>query len=174
MCKFETLKEQVEAVRGTTFAGLNTFTQVKLKGGKKNPMQNRVTKRTERANVMLFSNTKDSGYVSMVKKRMIAEGKDPDTFEPKPRRWGTRIGNSPFIEHNDKKYLECFFISPGKSTYYLDDEEIDKEDIEGLDIKPKETEAQKESQGGIEDKVVIRTFDVNSIESITIKGKELA
>jgi hypothetical protein len=173
MHNFETLKEQINGVKGTTFAGLTTLTSVKLKGGKKNAMQGRVTKRTENSNVMLFSNTEDSGYVSMVRKRMVAEGKDPDTFEPKPRAWGKRIGSSPFIEHKDKYYLECFFISPGKVTYFLDGEEIDKDQIEGLDEKPTETQAYKESQGGIENKVVIRTFAIDSIESITVRGKEI-
>lgn len=173
MCNFEKIKEQIEGVNGTTFAGLTTLTNVKLKGGKKNPMQGRVTKRTEKANVILFSNTKDNGYVSLIRKRMVSEGKDPDTFEPKARAWGKRVGSSPFIEHNGKNYLECFFISPGKTTYYLDGEEIDENDIEGLDKKPKETQAYKESQGGIEDKVVIRTFSIDSIESINIRGKEI-
>jgi hypothetical protein len=173
MCNFDKIKEQIDTVKGTTFGGLTTVTEVKLKGGKKNLMQGRVTKRTVGSNIMLFSNTKDSGYVSMVKRRMVNEGKDPDTFEVKPRAWGTRVGNSPFIEHKDKKYLECFFISPGKSTYFLDGVEIDKDDIEGLDVKNTDTQAHVESQGGIEDKVVIRTFSLDSIESVTITGKEI-
>ena len=134
------LKQQIDQIKGTTFCGLTTLTSVKLKGGKKNPMQGRVTKKTEDANVILFSNTKDSGYVSIVRRRMISEGKDPDTFVPKPRAWGERVGNSPFIEHKGKHFLECFFISPGKSTYYLDGKEIDKDEIEGLETEKPKTE----------------------------------
>lgn len=170
---YDVLKEQMDTVKGTTFAGLSTLTDVKLKGGKKNPHQGRITKKTIDSNVILFSNTKDSGYVSIIRKRMLSEGKDPDTFEPKARAWGTRIGSSPFIEHNGKYYLECFFISPGRTTYYLDGEEIAKEDIEGLEDKAKTTESDKyiESQGGIENKVVVRTFSLDSIVSIALKGE---
>jgi hypothetical protein len=173
MATFLNLKKEIDKIKGTTFCGITTLTAVKLKGGKKNEMQGRVTKKMEDGNVMLFSNTKDPGYVSIVRKRMIAEGKDPDTFTPKPRAWGTRMGNSPFIEHNNKHYLECFFISSGKTTYYLDDEVIEKEDIEGLDIKAPVTEKQEESQGGIENKVVIRTFAIESIENLKLKGKQI-
>jgi hypothetical protein len=164
------LKQQIDKIKGTTFCGLSTLTAVKLKGGKKNSMQGRVTKKTEDANVILFSNTKDSGYISMVRRRMVSEGKDPDTFELSPRAWGVRMGNSPFIEHNGKHYLECFFISSGKSTYYLDGEEIDKEKIEGLDVETPKTEKYVESQGGIENKVIIRTFAIESIEKLNMKG----
>lgn len=170
MATYLGLKQEIDKIKGTTFCGLTTLTAVKLRGGKKNSMQGRVTKKTEDANVILFSNTKDSGYVSLVRKRMIAEGKDPDTFEPKPRAWGTRMGNSPFIEHNGKHYLECFFLSPGKTTYYLDGKEIDKDLIEGLDSDKPKTEAYEESQGGIENKVVIRTFAIESIERLKMKG----
>jgi hypothetical protein len=173
MATFLGLKKEIEKVKGTTFCGLTTLTAVTLKGGKKNEMQGRVTKKMEDANVMLFSNTEDPGYVSIVRKRMIAEGKDPDTFTPKPRAWGQRMGNSPFIEHKDKHYLECFFVSKGKVTYYLDNEEIPKEKIEGLDEKPEKTEKEIESQGGIENKVVIRTFAIESIESLKLKGKTI-
>lgn len=173
MIEFDALKEKVESIKGTTFAGLNTVTSVKLKGGKKNPQQGRITKKTVGANIILFSNTQDSGYVSMVRNRMIAEGKDPDTFVPKERAWGKRIDSTPFIEHNGNYYLECFFVSSGKSTYFLDGNPIDKSDIEGLD-DPKEepTDKYKESQGGVENKVVIRTFSLSSIESIKLKGEE--
>lgn len=175
MIQYEQLKETIDQVRGTTFAGMTTLTQVKLKGGKKNPHQGRVTKRTEGSNVILFANTKDPGYVSLVRKRMISEGKDPDTFEPQPRRWGVRVENTPFISHNDKYYLECFFVSAGKSTYFLDGEEIEKDKIEGLEDKEEKEsrESFKESQGAIENKVIIRTFDLNSIESIKLRGTEL-
>lgn len=75
MATYVGLKEELAKVKGTTFCGLTTRTNVKLKGGKKNPMQGRVTKKMEDANVILFSNTEDSGYVSLVRKRMLAEGK---------------------------------------------------------------------------------------------------
>jgi hypothetical protein len=106
----------------------------------------------------------------MVKRRMEKEGKDSSTFELKPRAWGTRIEGTPFVEHNEKTYLECFFISPGKSEYFLDGEPIQKEEIEGLEETKTPSE---ESQGGIENKIIIRTYSADSIEKIKIKNETL-
>lgn len=180
MITYEQLNDVVSKVNGTTFAGLTTRTNVKLKGGKKNPMQDRVTKLTENANVIVYSNAEKSGYADMVKRRMVAEGKDPDTFELKPRPWGTRIGKSPFIEHKDKYYFECMFVSPGTTTYFLDDEPIEKDQIEGLP-EPKEKPAEEEpaAEGkpfrneDLEKKVIIRTFGLDSIVSIKLKNEVL-
>jgi hypothetical protein len=177
--KYEDLKALVETVKGTTFAGLDTLTSVSLKGGKKNPMQGRVTKRTTNANIMLFSNSTVNGYEAMVKRRMLKEGKDPDTFQVKPRAWGQRVGNSPFIEHNGKYYLECIFVSGGKSEYFLDGQPIEKENIEGLEEPKEKTEETTVDENkpfrneDLEDKVIIRTFSLDSIERITVKGEEL-
>ena len=171
--KLEQIKELLESVKGSTFAGLDTLTSVTLKGGKKNPMQNRVTKKTTGANVILFSNTEHNPYEAMVKRRMEAEGKDPETFEVKPRAWGTRVGHSPFIEHKGKYYLEVIFRSSGTSEFFLDGEPIAREDIEGLDDessdKVKETEAA--SQGGISEKVVLRTFAIENIQELRLLGE---
>jgi len=172
MIDYDVLKKQIDAIKGTTFAGLTTKTSVKLKGGKKNLQQGRITKITEKANIMLFSNSSVNGYEGMVKRRMVAEGKDPQEFVLKPRPWGKRVDNSPFIEHNGKYYLECFFINAGTSSYFLDDEPIDKKDVEGLDDPKEKTETQVESQGGIDDKVILRTFALESILSIKIKSEE--
>jgi hypothetical protein len=167
--EYDKLKSVIDQVRGTTFAGMDTVTEVKLKGGKKNPMQGRVTKVTRGANTMVFSTTQCSAYEDMVKRRMVKEGLDPDTFTVQKRKWGTRVGHTPFIEHNGTKYLECFFISPGKTEYQLDGTPIDPSEIQGLpDTKPSES-----SQGGIEDKVVVRTFKLDSIQAIRIGGVAL-
>jgi hypothetical protein len=119
---------------------------------------------------MLFSNTSCNSYENMVKRRMEKEGKNPEEFSVGSRAWGTRVGNSPFIEHNDKYYLEVFFISPGKTYYTVDGKETDKDLIEGL---PESKPASEESQGGIEDKVIIRTFSVDSIQRIRMKNQEI-
>lgn len=166
---YEKLKAEVDKVKGSTFVSLDTVTDVKLTGGKKNPFQGRVKKITDGANVMIFSGTAQNGYENMVKRRMLEEGKDPDTFVLGKCAWGTRIGETPFIEHNGKHYLECVFISPGKSKYLVDGVETPKEEIEGIP----EAKENTESQGGIENKVVIRSFALDSISSVRMKGVEL-
>lgn len=179
MITYEQLNELVSQVKGTTFAGLTTKTQVKLTGGKKNEMQGRVEKLTEGSNIILYSNSEKNGYAEMVKRRMIKEGKDPSEFQLKPRAWGVRVGKSPFIEHNDKYYFECIFVSPGKTTYLLDGNPILKEDIVGLPVPKENTEEEVESEkkqfsnNDLEDKVIIRTFALESIVSIKLKNEEL-
>lgn len=172
---YEELKKIINEVNGCTFAGLDTITSVTLFGGKKNPMQGRVTKRNVGSNVMLFSNTDVNPYEMMVKRRLEAEGKDPAVFTVKPRTWGTRVENSPFIEHKGKYYLEVFFRSSGKNVYYLDGNEIEKDQIEGLESPTAKDDTDKApAQGGLEDKVQLRTYSIESIEKIRINGMEIA
>ena len=144
---------------GTTFAGLTTLTQVRLTGGKKNPHLGRVTKRTV-ANVMLFAD-----YERAVQRKLYKEGKEGLEFEVSERTWGTRVGKSCFIEHNDHLYLEVIFKSVSSVQYFLDGQPIDKNAIQGM---PASREAE---QGGLEDKVIIRTYAVESVERITIGGE---
>lgn len=169
---YEQVKPVVEQLKGSTFAGIDTTIEVKLLGGKKNEMQGRVQKHTVGANVILFNNIKGSAYEAMVRRRMMAEGKDQEEFELKPRKWGERVGSSPFIEHNGKYYIEVFFRSPGKVYYTLDGEEISKEDIVGLPVK-KESDEPDESQGSIEDKVIIRTYALDSITKMNVLNESL-
>jgi len=168
--EYTKLKEKIDLIKGSTFAGLDTETKVKLTGGKKNLMQGRVTKRTIGANTMIFSNVDANSYENMVKRRMTAEGMDASEFSVGSRAWGTRVSNTPFIEHKEKVYLECIFISSGKSKYYLDDVEVDSDDIEGL---PAPRPLPEQSQGGIDNKVIVRTFSLDSIKAIRIAGEEL-
>lgn len=166
---YNTIKTEVDKVKGTTFVSIDTVTDVKLTGGKSNPLQGRVQKLTRGANVMVFNSTEQNGYENMIKRRMIEEGKDPSTFTLGKRAWGQRIDQTPFIDHNGKKYIECIFVNPGKSTYLVDGVETDKDDIQGIP----ESKENADSQGGIENKVVIRTFALDSIQSVRINGTEI-
>lgn len=164
------LEIAVQSVTGMSFIGLDTLTEVTLKGGKKNPMQGRVRKQTLGANIMAFSNKNVNGYEAMIERRLIAEGKDPASFVLGERKWGMRLPDMPIITHEKdgvtKFYLEVIFLYPGKSTYFLDGKPIPKADIEGLnDSEPGE-------QGGLENKVIIRTFAAESIIALRIDGKE--
>lgn len=169
---FEKVKAEVDKIKGTAFIGLDTETDVVLRGGKKNPLQGKVKKVTTGANVMIFAGTEQNGYENMVKRRMLDEGKDPSTFTLGSRAWGTRIPKTPFIEHNGKHYLECIFISPGTSVYLVDGVPTKKTEIEGFP-ETKETEAVIEGQGGIDNKIVLRTFSFDSLTAVRIKGLEL-
>lgn len=156
-------------INGATFVGLDTHTDVKLSGGKKNPMQGRVTKVMTGANVMSFQNKNFNAYEAMIRRRLDKEGKDPGAFELGSRAWGTRIPDMPIIEHFKdgvtKYYLEVIFVKAGEVTYLLDGAPIAKADIIGL------IESGGGEQGGLDDKVIIRSFAAESITELRIDGK---
>lgn len=155
----------LDSIRGNTFASMDTITEVKLKGGRKNPMLGRVTKHTTGNRVQLFTSFR--GYKNMVNRRLEAEGKTPD-FEPKPLPWGQRVEDSPLIEHNGKFYIQMIFQKGGESTYYLDNKVIDKSAIEGFDEKEITSGRQNLED---ENSVIVRTFALDSIREIRMMGE---
>jgi hypothetical protein len=169
--KYTQVVAAIQNVNGASFVGIDTLIEVKLTGGKKNPMQGRITKRMVGASVMVFQNKNSNGYENMVERRLIQEGKDPTAFSLGPRLWGTRIPNMPIIEHfkdnETKYYLEVIFLKPGKVEYKLDGAPIDEADIEGLPVVKSDPEA----QGGLDNTVIVRTFSADSITEIRVDGK---
>lgn len=161
------LNPEVSGLNGASFIGIDTLTNVKLSGGKANPMQGLVTKATVGSSVMIFSNKNSNGYENMVERRLIAEGKDPNSFSLSPRVWGTRIANKPLVEHKGEYYLEVIFLKAGETSYLLSGRPIRKDLVEGLPEKSEEG-----SQGGLDNKVIIRTYKVSSITRVTI-NKEI-
>jgi hypothetical protein len=63
----------LEKLKGVSFIGLDIETQVKLKGGKKNPMQGRVTKRVTGSTVLVAQNKNTNTYQNMVRNRIAGE-----------------------------------------------------------------------------------------------------
>lgn len=161
------LRDVLKMVNGNTFIGLDTITIPTLKGGRKNPQQGRVTKVVEGSNVMVFTNSNMNGYNNMVKRRLQQEGKDPETFELQSRKWGTRLPKLPIVEHKGEYYLEVIFLNAGKSLYFLDGQPIKKDEVDGLQ------ESQAPEQGGLDNKVMIRTYKVASIKRMTINHQVL-
>lgn len=155
----------VENINGATFLSIDSHIKMELSGGKKNVMKDKVFKTTKNIIAQAFTNQNKNGYLSMVNKRLLAEGKEPYTL--KNRVWGTRIPNTPLVEHKGKYYLELIVQSCGEVTYQYEGKDIKKEEIEGLKTV-KEAE-----QGGLEDKVIVRVFSLDSITSIKINGRVL-
>lgn len=182
MSKRYTLREIFANVNGSSFVGIDTESVVKLKGGKKNEQQGRVTKRVTGAQVMVFTNQESNGYENMVKRRLIEEGKDPETFKLGERAWGTRVPGLPIIEHEKdgvvKEYLEVIFLKPGTTEYFLDGQPIEKSDIQGLEDEKEEKDEKKNEQkedtgqGGLQNKVIVRTFSADSLINVRIDNAE--
>jgi len=67
------VKSVLAALRGVSFIGLDMETVVPLKGGKKNEMQGRVTKRVIGSTVLIAQNKNTNTYQNMVRNRIAGE-----------------------------------------------------------------------------------------------------
>lgn len=149
-------------MKGASIGSIDSETIPALTGGKKNPMKGKVTKVAKKQNVMFFCNSNNNSYNDMVKRRLVKEGKNPETFVLGKRPWGTRLPDTPFIEHKGNLYVEVIFLqSPKDVVYFLDGAPIAKSDIQGLPVDKPST-----GQGGLDDKVVLRTFKLSSIKAL--------
>lgn len=163
----------LDTMRDGQWAGLDYVTEVKLRGGKKNPMLGRVQKVVSGARVFV-----GASYAKMVERRRIEEGGakgDGEEFEVKARAWGTRVADYPIIEHEKdgviKHYLDVIFDERQKAevSYLLDGKPIAKEDIEGLPPVP----VSEDGQAGIERKVIIRSIGLASVTELRASGQVL-
>jgi hypothetical protein len=157
--KSKAILAALKTLNGTAIAAIDTFTPVKLTGGKKNEMQGRIYKKVSGSNIMFFCNLNSNGYENMVNRRLAAEGKEP--FILSPRVWGERVTGTPFVSHKGQLYVEAIFLkAPTKIEYFYNDQPIDKDKIIGL------PEKQEGDQGGLDNKVIIRTYHLENITSL--------
>lgn len=117
---------------------------VKLKGGKANPMQGHVTK-SSLLEVRLLGNGE---YDKMMKENVDS------SFVSKPRAWGTRREDG-LIEHKGELYVEVSIEDPIARVFFLDGDVIKMEDIEGYE-DPEYTD----------DPVIVRTYKLKNVKAI--------
>ena len=154
------------SLSGNGYIGLDTETVPKLNGGKKNPMLGKVVKRVTGSNCQMFQNKFINGYEAMVRRRLDEEGKDGSTFVLGKRPWGQRLEGLPIVENKGKYYLEVIYKLVGDVEYLLDGQPIAKGDIIGL------PEASEGEQGGLSNKVAIRTIELANVKAIRYGGQE--
>lgn len=177
------IEQALEALKGTTFIGLDTETVPVLKGGKKNPMQGKIKKLCKGHQVILYGTP---GYEAKVKRHLVAEGKNPESFKAGPLPWGEHIPGTPFIDNKGERYLQVVFLKPAKDIEYLatteivlpeainnrfrysEGEYINKNDIPGL-----EDRTGSEHQG-LDNQVVVRAYKISSITGLRAYGEEYA
>ena len=102
-------------INGITFVGFDTLTVPKLKGGKGNPHQGRITKLATGFIGMIASNKVSSAYEIMVNRRLLEEGKEAD-FKAGKLPWGQRVEGTCLIE-NKGVYLE---VIPDEKLVFTD------------------------------------------------------
>lgn len=160
---------------GASFIGVDIDTELKLnvkyvnEHGERvpNPYCGQVRKLTT-YQAQIFQNQTKSAYESMVQRRLVAEGKDPANFELQPRKWGTRLPNLPIIQHGDQFYLEFIFHKKISSQYIFKGKVIDKSEIVGWPA------TSKGEQGGLEDKVEIRSVKLSNIVELRVGGEKIS
>ena len=162
---YNRLRNLTDAMSGGTFASIDTITDVKLTGGKKNIQQGRVQKQVIGSRVQIFQNKSVNAYEAKVKRELAKEGQLTSNFKLSPRQWGERIKDVPYVEHKGNYYLEVIFIKSGEVTYLLDGAPIDKADVIGIPV------VKASGQGGLKDQVIIRTYACNSIVGIRVLGQ---
>lgn len=152
-----TLFTMLSEIRGTTFAKIVTDTDPKLrKTG--NPFSG--VRKVSHVNVCLGFQ-----YENSVNRQRGREEIAQD-FESAPRAWGTKISPM-FIEHKGKLYLETK-IERSLSTSYVD---ATGRELTSEDVAPFLPKRSSSSRQGVEKKVLIRDYAMDSIRSITINGE---
>jgi hypothetical protein len=214
--------EVLSKLRGVSFIGLDIETIVPLKGGKANPMKDRVTKRVSGSTVLICQNKNTNTYQNMVRNAICGEiladatakadeaqellldvlsaeeidelaakieaaleageaerrEEAEERFRVKPRKWGERVPNSPFIEHvkageaEPNYYLDTIFLRAGKTEFFLDGKPIDEANIQGYE-KPEAKQSEK-VQGGlkVENQIIVRSIGLASILRIKTGGQD--
>lgn len=170
--KIDTALQVFGTVLAGKYVGIDTVTEPAMRKthpedrSKPNPHFGRVTKHMAGANVGVYGNLKTNAYENAVNRGLAEEGKGSEMFVVGPRAWGHRIPGTAFVEHKGKLYIEMLFKHSGEVEYRLDGKPISKEEIIGLQESP------GGEQGGLEDKVIIRTFAVENIVTVRADGKE--
>ncbi len=160
------LQAMLQESKGAKFVGLTTITEPDLIANC--PFKNDCIK------VSYFSGIVNWNYQNSVNNQREREGKETD-FEAKPRKWGTRLKDSPFVSHvlksgEHKLYLEVKIERSLDHYYYqLSTQSLYQESV----IKPFLRE-KKESNQGTEKEIILRDYWVKNIAIISINGTNYA
>lgn len=152
------LENLLSQINGCTFASIDAETEVSP--GVKKVVSGR--------RVILFTNKLSNGYENMVKRRLIEAGKNPENFVLHDLPWGTRVPETPLIEHKDKVYLQCIELSEGTARYYIA--------VTGVEVDPAQLNLkERHSNQGLPpgEEVNVRAYDLNSITRIALMGENL-
>lgn len=152
------LQRVLSGFRGCTFASLDAETK---EGG--------LIRRVTNERVMLFTNSRSSGYENLVKRRLQAEGKNPDLFVSGDLAWGERLADSPIIAHRGFYYLQTILMSKGEEKYFMPT---------GNEVPPHLVSAfvgKRSSNQGLSDEkaVIVHCYALENIKAIRLLGEEL-
>jgi len=154
----EILKAQVEQIRGCTFANLDALCSPKPG----------ISQRITGERVIIFRTNGASGYENMMKRHLVAAGKDPDSFKVGPLPWGERLGDLPIITNRGKFYLQTIELAPGKEDFFLT--------FSGVAVNPEDFGIKRRFPQPFlppDAQVRMHTYNIENIERITLMGETL-
>lgn len=120
-------------------------------------------------------------YGTLVENRLAKEadlkGTETPDFSAKPRKWGTRV-DGVLVEHTDKKgnekqyiTIHCVANNVPSVRYSYKGVEFDHKDTKFDPWRKKKSAPKTQIEAGIENPVVYRDYDLDSIVSITVGGE---
>jgi len=126
----------------------------------------------------IVSGTINWHYASEVNRQRNREGgftlvdgavvaSEVDNFEARPRKWGTRLKDSPFVEHKGNFYLEMK-VRESQGHEYRDEygDKIPDEKMEKIrSFFPKKSES---SRQGVNGEIILRDYRFDRITAITL------
>ena len=105
-------------------------------------------------------------YEQAVNRQRIREDKEPD-FTPFPRRWGTRVRGTPFVEHEGKLYFEAKVQKRLETAYFSGQQAV------GLDrIQPFLRNKEEGISQQVEAPIVLRDYLLENIVAVRVGGEE--
>lgn len=93
----------------------------------------------------------------------IPQIRTPEKFEALPRKWGTRLKDSPLVEHKGQFFLEIKVEQTIRHEYR--DHENQPFDVEK--IKPFMSSKSESSRQGVENEVILRDYRIDRIMALT-------
>lgn len=153
------LRDRLLEIAAATFAAITYETEPAIKSPKTSGMQGRILK-VSTINPIVGNRI---DYRSIVNRRLDKVGEEP-VVEVQPRKWGVRIGGTPFVEHKGNLYLECLCGRTVSTQYFLDGNPVDKADISQYLLPKKESDL----YGLGEDKPIWRDIRLDHIRQIVV------
>lgn len=152
---YNLLVETLLRIRGCTFASLDARTA-----------ERSIIREVKNERVLLYSMKEGSGYERKVRRALVREGRDPDSFRVGPLPWGNRIENLPLIEHKGIFYLQTVLLSPGEERYFIGVKEVPRPSWVRTRIPT--------GQGlSADNSVYVHTYRLDSLTGLRLMGEVL-
>lgn len=162
----EELKGLLLSRKGANFVSFESETDARLrKTG--NPFGE--VRKTSKVNGVI--NWEYAGAVNRQREREgrpVGDDGEVELFEPKPRKWGTRIKGTPFVENNGKLYVEVKVERTLAAPTYRD---ADGHELTAEQVAPFMPKRKKSSRQGVDKEVVLRDYSLGNIRRIKVNGE---